>query len=175
MTSENPTSSGGTPSGVFATTHWTAVLAAGQKHTPQADMALEELCRTYWYPLYAYVRRQGHLREDAEDLTQAVNGPFSADFRLVHLPAWPHGPIALSDAQSAVFRALWHFKGQPQTAETIMGRAGLGSEKPIDVFKVKKVNKGSPKYEGPHLAYQSLVNSSRTGEYVMPCAMLNPC
>ena len=111
----------------------------------------------------------------AEDLTQAVNGPFSADFRLVHLPAWPHGPIALSDAQSAVFRALWHFKGQPQTAETIMGRAGLGSEKPIDVFKVKKVNKGSPKYEGPHLAYQSLVNSSRTGEYVMPCAMLNPC
>lgn len=33
-------------------------------------MALEQLCRTYWYPLYAYVRRQGHSREDAEDLTQ---------------------------------------------------------------------------------------------------------
>jgi DNA-directed RNA polymerase specialized sigma24 family protein len=56
---------------VFATTRWTVVLTAGAKGAPQADAALEELCRTYWYPLYAYVRRQGHSREDAEDLTQA--------------------------------------------------------------------------------------------------------
>lgn len=47
------------------------MLAAGRRDAPQADVALEELCRTYWYPLYAYVRRQGHSREDAEDLTQA--------------------------------------------------------------------------------------------------------
>lgn len=53
---------------VFATTHWTIVLAPGRKSTPQAGVALEELCRTYWYPLYAYVRRQGHPREDAEEL-----------------------------------------------------------------------------------------------------------
>ena len=56
---------------VFATTRWTVVLAAIDKAAPQADAALEDLCRTYWYPLYAYVRRQGHSREDAEDLTQA--------------------------------------------------------------------------------------------------------
>jgi RNA polymerase sigma-70 factor (ECF subfamily) len=56
---------------VFATTRWTVVLAAGNKRAPQADAALEELCRTYWYPLYAYVRRQGHSSADAEDLTQA--------------------------------------------------------------------------------------------------------
>jgi RNA polymerase sigma factor (sigma-70 family) len=56
---------------VFATTHWTAVLAAGERGSPQADLALEELCRTYWYPLYVYVRRQTPTREDAEDLTQA--------------------------------------------------------------------------------------------------------
>jgi len=56
---------------IFATTRWTVVLAARGRNTPQADVALEELCRTYWYPLYAYVRRQGHSREDAEDLTQA--------------------------------------------------------------------------------------------------------
>jgi len=56
---------------IFATTHWTVVLAAGQSASPDAGVALEELCRTYWYPLYAYVRRQGHTREDAEDLTQA--------------------------------------------------------------------------------------------------------
>jgi len=47
------------------------VLAAGQRGAPQADVALEELCRTYWFPLYAYVRRHGHSPEDAEDLTQA--------------------------------------------------------------------------------------------------------
>jgi RNA polymerase sigma factor (sigma-70 family) len=56
---------------IFATTRWTVVLAAGNRSTPQADVALEELCGTYWYPLYAYVRRHGHSREDAEDLTQA--------------------------------------------------------------------------------------------------------
>jgi RNA polymerase sigma-70 factor (ECF subfamily) len=55
---------------VFATTHWTVVLAAGRRSTPQADRALEELCRTYWYPLYAYARRRGHEPEDAQDLTQ---------------------------------------------------------------------------------------------------------
>jgi RNA polymerase sigma-70 factor (ECF subfamily) len=56
---------------IFATTRWTIVLAAGGRGTPQADVALEELCRTYWYPLYVYVRRHGHSREDAQDLTQA--------------------------------------------------------------------------------------------------------
>jgi len=47
------------------------VLAAGGRRSPQADRALEELCRTYWFPLYAYVRRCGRSKEDAEDLTQA--------------------------------------------------------------------------------------------------------
>ena len=47
------------------------MLAAGGRRSPQADRALEELCRTYWFPLYAYVRRCGRSKEDAEDLTQA--------------------------------------------------------------------------------------------------------
>jgi DNA-directed RNA polymerase specialized sigma24 family protein len=62
----------------FATTHWTAVLTAGGQKSPAADMALEELCGTYWYPLYAYLRRQGKTREDAEDLTQAFFARFLA-------------------------------------------------------------------------------------------------
>jgi RNA polymerase sigma-70 factor (ECF subfamily) len=70
LSTENPTPKTGAMRGIFATTHWTAVLAAGRGSSPQADVALEELCRTYWYPLYAYVRRQGHSREDAEDFTQ---------------------------------------------------------------------------------------------------------
>src|SRR6266705_2606980 len=54
----------------FATTHWSVVLAAGERDLPQAAEALEKLCRTYWYPLYVYVRRQGNSPEDAQDLTQ---------------------------------------------------------------------------------------------------------
>ena len=54
----------------FATTHWTVVLGAGADSSPDARRALEELCRTYWYPLYAYARRRGQGPEDAEDLVQ---------------------------------------------------------------------------------------------------------
>jgi RNA polymerase sigma-70 factor (ECF subfamily) len=46
------------------------VLAAGRKESPHAAEALENLCRAYWYPLYVFVRRQGHSPEDAQDLTQ---------------------------------------------------------------------------------------------------------
>jgi RNA polymerase sigma-70 factor (ECF subfamily) len=57
------------PAGVrqFVTTHWSVVVRAGG----ESAAALEELCRTYWYPLYAFVRRQGHAPSDAQDLTQA--------------------------------------------------------------------------------------------------------
>ena len=55
---------------VFATTHWSVVLAAGKTDSPYATAALEKLCRTYWYPLYAYVRRRGHSPADAQDLVQ---------------------------------------------------------------------------------------------------------
>jgi RNA polymerase sigma-70 factor (ECF subfamily) len=55
----------------FATTHWSLVLAAGKGASADAQEALANLCQTYWYPLYAYVRRQGHQPDDAQDLTQA--------------------------------------------------------------------------------------------------------
>lgn len=63
------TSSAESP-GSFATTHWSVVVAAGQRDTPRAIAALEKLCRSYWYPLYAHVRRRGYSVEDAQDLTQ---------------------------------------------------------------------------------------------------------
>ncbi len=65
----DPVSANASP-GVFPTTHWSVVLLAGQADSPQAADALEKLCRTYWYPLYVYVRRQGNSPEDAQDLTQ---------------------------------------------------------------------------------------------------------
>jgi RNA polymerase sigma-70 factor (ECF subfamily) len=60
------------PSGpvVFATTHWGMVLAAGDSCAPAADAALDQLCRTYWSPVYAFVRCRGHAEADARDLTQ---------------------------------------------------------------------------------------------------------
>ncbi|MFM8469787.1 MAG: RNA polymerase sigma factor, partial [Limisphaerales bacterium] len=55
----------------FVTTRWTQVVAAGRgSDSAPARTALEQLCRAYWYPLYAYVRRQGHAPHDAQDLTQ---------------------------------------------------------------------------------------------------------
>jgi RNA polymerase sigma-70 factor (ECF subfamily) len=69
-TESNPLESAARTAAQFATTHWSVVLAAGQSGDAQASAALEQLCRTYWYPIYAYVRRQGHSPEDAQDLTQ---------------------------------------------------------------------------------------------------------
>jgi len=54
----------------FATTHWSVVLAAREEDSPLAAEALEKLCRTYWYPIYAHVRRRGYSVDDAQDLTQ---------------------------------------------------------------------------------------------------------
>jgi DNA-directed RNA polymerase specialized sigma24 family protein len=73
---ENPNQVTRAGGDVFATTRWTVVLAAGRRQAPQADVALEELCHTYWYPLYVYVRRQTSTREDAEDLTQSFFARF---------------------------------------------------------------------------------------------------
>jgi len=54
----------------FTNTHWSVVLAAGDGGSPQCQEALEELCRAYWFPLYAFVRRRGYEMHDAQDLTQ---------------------------------------------------------------------------------------------------------
>jgi RNA polymerase sigma-70 factor (ECF subfamily) len=60
----------------FRTTHWSVVLAAGDCASPDAAEALERLCRSYWYPLYAFVRRKGYPHHDAEDLTQGFFARF---------------------------------------------------------------------------------------------------
>jgi RNA polymerase sigma-70 factor (ECF subfamily) len=54
----------------FTPTHWSVVLAAGASDSTHARDALEKLCRNYWFPIYAFVRRQGHAPHDAQDLTQ---------------------------------------------------------------------------------------------------------
>jgi DNA-directed RNA polymerase specialized sigma24 family protein len=66
----------GSPGGIFATTHWSVVVQAGDSQSPEATSAMERLCTTYWYPLYVFVRRKGYGHEDASDLTQAFFARF---------------------------------------------------------------------------------------------------
>jgi RNA polymerase sigma-70 factor (ECF subfamily) len=68
---EEKSHSGSSRAARFRTTHWSLVLAAGQRSSPDAEGALATLCQVYWYPLYAYVRRKGHSPDDAQDLTQS--------------------------------------------------------------------------------------------------------
>ena len=56
--------------GRFATTQWSLVLSAADHASPRFQQALADLCGAYWYPLYAFVRRQGNSAAEAEDLTQ---------------------------------------------------------------------------------------------------------
>ena len=66
---------------------------------------------------------------------------------------------------------MWSFKGVEVDGERVMQRAGLGSGKPNDLFKVKQRYKGNPDYEGALFAYRALVRSRRReGLYAMPCA-----
>jgi hypothetical protein len=98
---------------VFATTHWSVVLHAGQADSPQASEAMAQLCRTYWYPLYAYVRRKGHNAEEARDLTQEF-------IRLRKLPTnSPSGEI------SSLGVVLHHL------ADVLRQRKGLAEARPL--------------------------------------------
>lgn len=67
---DNGVESSAQGAGLFATTHWSVVLTAGQAGSSASSEALERLCRTYWYPLYVFIRRRGYGVEDAQDLTQ---------------------------------------------------------------------------------------------------------
>ena len=59
------------PPDPFPATRWSIVALSAHRDSRQARTALAELCRIYWYPLYAFVRRRGHTPHEAEDLTQS--------------------------------------------------------------------------------------------------------
>ncbi len=118
----------------------------------------------------SFIAPQGHRpKETPREPAKPVYGPFADDFRTVLLPE--HGHINLTEAQASVFQSLWSFKGEPMRAERIMAKAGLESEKPIDVFKVKARDKGKPGADRPLMAYRELVVTvKRPGLYSMPCS-----
>jgi RNA polymerase sigma-70 factor (ECF subfamily) len=102
------------------------VLAAGQRASPQADHALEELCRAYWFPLYAYVRRRGHTKEDAEDLTQAFFARFLARNYLEGLSA-EHGRF-----RAFLLASLKHFLANEWDKSQRQKRGGGGAHLSLD-------------------------------------------
>lgn len=79
----------------FMTTHWSVIRTARQDDGPEAAEALEKLCRAYWPPLYAYLRRSGQSPEDAKDLVQGL-------FALL----LSEGRLALADPRRGRFRSF---------------------------------------------------------------------
>jgi RNA polymerase sigma factor (sigma-70 family) len=71
MSQDAPSNPGGRVGSRFSTTHWSVVLAAGAPGSGDSREAMERLCRTYWFPLYTYLRRRGYDTYGAEDCTQA--------------------------------------------------------------------------------------------------------
>src|SRR5262245_49514379 len=69
----------------FTTTHWTVVLAAKDGNSTQAFEAMEKLCRTYWAPVYGFIRREGYDATEAQDLTQEFFARLLAKDYLSHL------------------------------------------------------------------------------------------
>jgi RNA polymerase sigma-70 factor (ECF subfamily) len=144
LTSEHSTRASTAPGDIFATTHWTVVLAAGKRHTPQSDGALEDLCRTYWFPLYAYVRRRGHNKEDAEDLTQAFFARFLEKNYLAGLSA-ERGRF-----RAFLLAALKHFLANEWDKSQAKKRGGGAANLSLDwqtadtTFQVAAVNEPGP-------------------------------
>jgi RNA polymerase sigma factor (sigma-70 family) len=97
------TGSAARPPARFATTHWSMVLRAGRQDTAGAGEALARLCKIYWYPLYAQVRRRGFNAHDAQDLTQ---GFFA---RLLGRETLAHADPARGRFRSFVLTALKNF------------------------------------------------------------------
>lgn len=91
--------------------------------------------------------------------TQRRHGPFSHDFREVTLPG-EETPIALTPAQASIMRVLWELEGGSIDRKTLMRRAGVELEKPVDAFARNK-------YPEANRAYQALVRTDRRGRYQM--------
>jgi len=112
--------------GIFATTHWSVVLAAGRSTNLQASEALAQLCRTYWYPLYAYVRRQGYSPEDSQDLTQAFFTRLLAKNYLGQVEQ------AKGKFRSFLLAALRHFLSDERDKARTLKRGGGGAHISLD-------------------------------------------
>jgi RNA polymerase sigma-70 factor (ECF subfamily) len=113
-------------SGQFETTSWSVVAEAVDRASPQRQQALTELCRAYWYPLYAFIRRRGYAPEAAEDLTQG----FFAD--LLSRDALELADPARGRFRAFLLAALEHYLANRRIWEHRLKRGGWGLPVSID-------------------------------------------
>jgi RNA polymerase sigma-70 factor (ECF subfamily) len=111
----------------FVTTHWSEVLAAGEGCSAKAQAALEQLYRTYWYPVYAYLRRQGHTPEDAQDHTQELFARLLAGNQLAGLTR------GKGRFRSYLLLALRHFLINERQRARASKRGGSQPTVPLDL------------------------------------------
>ena len=110
----------------FHTTHWTVVLAAREKDGAVAREALARLCSTYWYPLYAFIRRQGSSPHEAEDLTQEFF------FRFLERHALGSVQPAAGKFRSFLLACLKNFLANQRERAHAQRRGGGQSLLPLD-------------------------------------------
>jgi DNA-directed RNA polymerase specialized sigma24 family protein len=104
--------------GVFATTQWSVVVRAGDSQSSESTSAMERLCRTYWYPLYVFVRRKGHGHEDACDLTQGFFEQFLAKRYLKSVDA------GLGKFRTFLLTSMTHFLANEWDKSQALKRGG---------------------------------------------------
>jgi len=118
--------SGRTEAACFATTHWSVVLNAKEADAPEARDAFEILCRTYYYPLYAFVRRQGYDAHAAQDLTQGFFHQFVAKDYLASVTP------EKGRFRSFLLASLQHYLGTARAHASAIKRGGGQTFVPLD-------------------------------------------
>jgi RNA polymerase sigma factor (sigma-70 family) len=126
----------------FNTTHWSVVLAAGGAASPEAANALEHLCRAYWYPLYAFIRRKGYSQPEAEDLTQ---GYFARFLEKSYLQE-----VAPEKGRFRTFLlcSLSHFMANEWDKSQRLKRGGGATHVPLDTAEADKRYQDEPDPSG---------------------------
>jgi RNA polymerase sigma-70 factor (ECF subfamily) len=140
---ENVEAPGAVAQPLFATTHWSVVLATADQESPEAAAALERLCATYWYPLYAYVRHRGHSREDSQDLTQEFFCRLLQKNYLAHVD--PHK----GKFRSFLLAATNHFLANEWERARTLKRGGQVTFVSLDEVQAEQ------RYQGEQLAGRS--------------------
>ena len=121
----SPASSTAAP-GIFPNTRWSVVLAATRPDSPESAAALDAICRAYWHPLYAYVRRCGHAPHDAQDLTQEF---FK---RLLHAHWLANADREKGRLRTFLIQALKHFMANEWRRASAQKRGGNQLHVPLD-------------------------------------------
>lgn len=130
-TTAQETSKAAAGSPVFATTHWSVVVAAGGTDTPRAREALTKLCQAYWYPIYAFIRRRGRSAHDAQDLTQE----FFA--RLLEKNWMAAAEPGRGRFRSFLLGALNHFLANEWRKEQAQKRGGYAQIVQLDAAEIR--------------------------------------